>query len=133
MAKETTTAMQQVEGHVRKGYADMNALYGGGLEAMVASNNAMMKGCQEMTSELLSFSQAQIKDGLDVSKRLAAAETFDAATQVQADFVRSWVQAYTDECKKLGVMTESLVKEMFSPLKGQADVVAARISTPTAA
>lgn len=133
MAKDTATAIEQVEGQVRKGYAEMNALYSGGLEAMIASNNALMKGCQEMTSELMSFSQGQLKDGLDVSKRLAAAGTFDAAAQLQADFVRSSIQAYTDEAKKLGAMTETLVKDMFAPIKGQTDALTARMSSPAAA
>jgi len=126
-------AASPLEEQVRKSYAEINSFYSNSFDAMVTSNNALMKGCQDMASELLNFSQEQLKDGLDVSKRLASSTTFDAAAQLQAEYVKTSLQAYTDECKKLGTMAESTMKDVFAPLKGQADAVAARMSSPAAA
>ena len=133
MAKETAAPLEQVEDQVRKSYADMNRLYSGCLDAMVASNNALMKGCQDMTSELLNFSQGQLQGGFDVSKRLAASSSFESAAQVQADYVKTSLQAYADEYKKLGTIAETMMKDVLAPLKGQTEALAARMGQPAAA
>lgn len=130
MAQEAATTLEE---QVRTSYADMNSLYSNSLDTMVASNSALMKGCQQMTSELLSFSQGQLKEGFEVSKRLVASSTFDAAAKVQAEYVKTSLQVYADEYNKLGAMAEAVVKDVFTPIKLQADAVASRMSNPATA
>lgn len=132
MADKTVTAIEQVEGEMRQGYAEMQGLYQNGFEAMMTANMAMMNGYQALVSEMLSFSQAQMKESAEVFKRMSGAGSFDAAAKVQAEYVRSQLQAYADEFKKLGGMTESLTKEVFAPIKEQGDAVA-RATKRTAA
>lgn len=128
MADKKVDPIEQVEGDMRKGYAEMQGLYHDGFEALMASNKAMMNGYQSLVGEMLAFSQAQMKDGAEVMKRIAAAGTFDAAAKVQAEYMRDVLQAYADEFKKLGSMTEALTKDVFAPIQKQSEAVAARAS-----
>lgn len=133
MATETTTMLRQVEGKVLQSYADMNALYSEGLEAMVASNNTLVKGYQSMTNELLAFSQGQIKQGFDVSERMVAAGSLNLAAEIQADYLGGWARAYADECKKLGGMIETVVKELLMEAERGSKAVAAQVTAAAAA
>ncbi|HEX6144799.1 MAG TPA: phasin family protein [Geminicoccaceae bacterium] len=133
MAANNVTSMQKVENDVRKGYADAASFYRDNLDAMVASSQAMIRGMQAVNSETLAFYQARMKETLDAGRRLIACQNPEAAWETQVDFMRSSIEAYSDEFKKMTDMSGKLMNESLSPLASRTGAIGKATSDAVAA
>jgi hypothetical protein len=132
MAAENVTAIQQAQAEVRDGQADLAALYKGNLEAMMASSQALVGGCQTMTAALLAFLQSRAKETLAVSQRLAECGSPARAAEIQLDFAREAVQAYAGQLHHFGATARQILDDASQPFarrlqdsKSAADSIAA--------
>jgi hypothetical protein len=115
MAADNVTSIQQVQDQVRDGYADLAALYKGNVEAMMASNQALVGGWQTVTAALLAFLQSRAKEGLATGQRLAECGSPGRAAEIQLDFARETVQAYADQLNQLGNTVRQVLNDAYLP------------------
>jgi hypothetical protein len=124
MAIDNVTSKQGVEDKLRRGCADMTALCHGNLGAAVASSQAAICGAQEVNAVVLAFLQSRAKDGLAASQQLTSCHSPEAALEVQLDYFRAMLQAYTDELGRLQALTGKVLTDVVTPLTGRAMAVA---------
>jgi hypothetical protein len=124
MPNDNITSMQdiaapkrEVEGKLRRGSADMMALCRGNVGAAVASSQAAICGAQEITATLLAFLQSRAKDGLTAGQQLAACGSPEAAIEVQLEYARAMLQAYTDEFGRLHALTGKILADILQPVR----------------
>jgi len=136
MASDNVTAMQEASssrdaaGPLRRGYGELAALQRGSIGAAMSSGQAAMCGVQEMTATLLAFLQSRAKDALAAGQQLAACRSPDAVLEVQLDYARAMLQAYTDEFGRLHALTGRILADVLVPVRRPA-AVAAETSTRT--
>jgi hypothetical protein len=133
MAADNVTSIQQMQDQVRVGYADLTALYKGNIEALMASSQALIGGCQAVTAALLAFMQSRAKEGLSTGKRLAECGSPEHAAEIQLDFARATLRAYTDQFNTLGEMTKQVLTESYGPFERQVAAVAKSAADSVAA
>jgi hypothetical protein len=132
--QEVATSTREVEAGLRRGYADMTALCRGNLGAAVASSQAAICGAQEITATLLAFLQSRAKDGLAAGQRLAACDSPEAAIEVQLEYAKAMLQAYTDEFDRLHALTGKILADVLVPVRSRAVLApATRAATGAAA
>lgn len=116
MAADNVTSFQQVEDQLRRGYADAAAVYRGNIEALLASGQAMANGFQAAGAATLAFCQSQLKHGLETGQRLAECDSPQSAIEVQLDFAKATLQAYVDQCRRLGELTSKVIEDCLAPV-----------------
>jgi len=109
--------LRDMAGPVRRGYAEFAALQRGSIGAAMASGQAAMCGAQEMTATLLAFLQSRAKDGLAVGQQLAACRSPEAVLEVQLEYGKAMLQAYTDEFGRLHALTGRILADVLVPLR----------------
>jgi hypothetical protein len=124
MAADNVMSIQQVEDQVRVGYADLAAFHKGNLEALMASSQALIGGCQTVTATLLAFMQSRAKEGLATGKRLAECGSPSHAAEIQLDFARTTLQAYTDQLNQLSETMRQVLNDSYVPFERRMATVA---------
>lgn len=102
------------------GYVAMTALQRGSIGAAMASSQAAMCGAQEITARLLAFLQSRAKDGLAASQQLAACRSREAVLEVQLEYAKAMLQAYTDEFDRLHGLTGRILSDVLVPTRRRA-------------
>ena len=133
MAADNVTSIQQMQDQVRVGYADLTALYKSNLEALMASSQALIGGCQAVTAAQLAFLQSRAKEGLSTGKRLAECGSPEHVAEIQLDFASAALRAYTDQSSKLGEMIKQVLTESYGPFERRVAAVAKSASDTIAA
>ena len=128
MAAHDSGSIQRVEAEVRESIHDGADFYRNNLDAIMASNHALIRGFQAISAETLAFLQSRMKATLEVSQRLAACRQVDEAVEAQIEYMRSSVQAYADEFKRMTEVGGQLFDESVSPLASRAEEVEKRVS-----
>ncbi len=133
MAADNVMPIPQMEDEVRAGYADLAALYQGNLEALMASSQTLIGGCQTVTATVLAFAQSRAKEGLATGKRLAECGSPNHAAEIQLEFARATLQAYADQLSQLGEITRQLLSETCAPFERRLEAVARTAAESVAA
>jgi hypothetical protein len=126
MASDNITSMQNpgsfrdAAGGVRRGYAEIAALQRSSIGAAMAASQAAMCGVQEMTATLLAFLQSRAKDGLAAGQQLAACRSPEAVLEVQLEYAKAMLQAYTDEFGRLHALTGMILADVLVPARRRA-------------
>lgn len=125
MAADNVTTLDKAEDQMRQGHADLAALYKDGLEACMASGQAVIGGMQALNAESLAFLQSRIKESLDTGRRLAECASPEAAIEIQLEFARAALQSYADQCTRLGQLGTRAMRDGFAPLERSAGAATA--------
>jgi hypothetical protein len=115
--QDVATPKREVEGKLRQGSADMMVLCRGNIGAAVASSQAAICGAQEITATLLAFLQSRAKDGLTAGQQFAACGSPEAAIEVQLEYAKAMLQAYTDEFGRLHALTGKILADILQPVR----------------
>jgi hypothetical protein len=127
--REVAAPMLEIEGGLRRGCADMTALCRGNVGAAMASSQAVIGGLQEITSTLLAFLQSRTKDSLAAGQQLAACDSPEAVIEVQIEYAKTMLQAYSDEFARLHALTGKILADVLVPVRSRAVLVPARAAT----
>jgi hypothetical protein len=122
--QEVATSTRDLEGKLRQGTAEVTALYRGSIGAAMASSQAAICGVQEITATLLAFLQSRAKDRLAAGQWLAACGSPEAVIEVQLEYAKSMLQAYTDEFGRLHALTGKILADVLVPARNRAVVSA---------
>jgi hypothetical protein len=124
MAADNVMSIQQVGDQVRVGYADLAAFHKGNLEALMASSQALIGGCQTVTGALLAFMQSRAKEGMATGKRLAECGSPSQVAEIQLDFARATVQAYAEQINQLNETMRQVLADSYVPFERRIATVA---------
>jgi hypothetical protein len=84
------------------------ANYTSELNAFISAGQAVLDGCQAIHAEMLAFWQSRLKDGLATGQRLLESGSPQSALEIQLDYAKAALQAYTDQSTKLaGLLTQA--------------------------
>ena len=118
--QEVATSTQEIEGRLRRGCADMAALSRGNIGAAMASSQAAICGVQEITATLLAFLQSRAKDSVAAGQQLAACDSPEALIEVQLEYAKAMLQAYTDEFARVHALTGKILADVLVPVRSRA-------------
>jgi hypothetical protein len=133
MPASNVRAIEQPDDALRQSYAEWTTLYKGNLDAVMASSQAVISGCQSVGTELLAFYQSRMKNGLEASQRLAQCSSPEAAVELHIDLAKSALKAYVDEFRKVGDLTGKIMTDAVAPLRARASQIATKAEESVAA
>jgi len=115
--QEVAFSMREAEGKLRRDCADMSAWYQRNVGTALRSGQAAICGLQEMTGALLAFWQSRAKDGLTAGQQFAACESPEAALEIQLEYAKAMLQAYTDEFGRLHALSGRILADVLVPAR----------------
>jgi phasin family protein len=89
-----------------------------GKEAMdtaLKNYSEVTKGFQAIASESAEFTKKSFQDGVSHVETLAGVKSFEAAFEMQTNFVKSSYENFIAEATKLGEMYADLAKTAYKP------------------
>ena len=89
-----------------------------GAEAAMKSFGAVSTGAQTVASENVDFVKKSFEEGQKVAEKLLGAKTFEAAVQIQGDYVRSSYESLVAQTSKIGQLVVNTSKEAAAPFEG---------------
>jgi hypothetical protein len=96
------------------------------LNAFMSAGQALLDGCQAVHAEMLAFWQSRLKDGLATGQRLLESGSPQSALEIQLDYAKAALQAYTDQSTKIAGLlghawTDSLTPKASAQKPGGAN------------
>jgi hypothetical protein len=114
--QEAAMPPQEAGPGLRQEYAEMTALCRGNLRAAMAASQAAICGAQEITATLLAFLQSRAKDTLAAGQQLAACRSPEAVIEVQLEYAKAMLHAYTDEFGRLHALSGRILADVLVPV-----------------
>ena len=128
MAVSDKAPLQEVGAGVRSGVENGAEFYRDNLNAIMASNHAMIRGYQAVSAEALAFLQSRLKETLEAGQRLAACRRPEDAFETQVEFMRASFEAYADEFKRMAEVSGRVFGESLAPLASRTGEVEKTVS-----
>lgn len=97
-----------------KGYADEAQA------AFKAAGEAAVTGIREINGEVLSIVEGNVNAGFANARALLAAESLEAAVEIQREFVRSQIETYVEQAKKVAELSVSKSEAVAQPVSSNA-------------
>jgi hypothetical protein len=89
-----------------------------GAEATMKSLGAVSTGAQAAATESVDFLKRSFEEGQKATEQLLGAKTFEAALQIQGDYVRSSYEGFVAQTAKMGQLAVNTAKESAAPFEG---------------
>ena len=89
-----------------------------GAEAAMKSFGVVSTGVQTVASENVDFVKKSFEDGQKVAEKLLGAKTFEAAVQIQGEYVRASYESLVAQTSKIGQLVVNTSKEAAAPFEG---------------
>jgi phasin len=105
--KSVEQARQAFEGFISAAHNAVNALEG---QAETAR-----KGAKDVTEKAMGFTQQNIATSFAFAQQLMRAKDVQDMFKMQADFIKSQMQVYTEQAKALGETTSKAAKDATTP------------------
>ncbi len=89
-----------------------------GGEAALKSFGAVSSGAQAVATESVDFVKRSVEQGQKATEQLLGAKTFEAALQIQGDYVRSSYEGLVAQTSKISQLAVNTAKEAAAPFEG---------------
>lgn len=107
-----------------KSVNELNALSKDNMDAVMASATAAGKGIETLNANAVAFAKKSMEDTVSATKAMTTAKSVQDIIEVQADFMKSSMDAYLAEINKATDLYAGAVKSSLKPLN---DRVAATV------
>lgn len=87
-------------------------------EATLKSFGAVSTGAQTVATESVDYVKRAFEEGQKATEQLLGAKTFEAAVQIQGDFVRASYESLVAQTSKIGQLAAATAKEAAAPFEG---------------
>lgn len=87
-------------------------------EAAMKSFGAVSTGAQSVATESVDYVKRSLEEGQKAAEQLLGAKTFEAAVQIQGDYVRSSYEGLVAQTSKIGQLAVNTAKEAAAPFEG---------------
>jgi hypothetical protein len=94
---------------------DHAANYTSELNAFMSAGQSLLDGCQAVHAEMLAFWQSRLKDGLATGQRLLESGSPQSALEIQLDYAKAALQAYTDQSTKIAGLLSHAWTDSLNP------------------
>ncbi|MBB3608008.1 phasin family protein [Rhizobium sp. BK602] len=101
------------------------------IDTALKSYSDVSKGFQAIATETAEYSKKSFQDGVAHLETLAGVKSFEAAFELQSNFVKSSYESFVAEATKLGELYADLAKTAYKPF--EAPVAAATKAASKAA
>ena len=105
--KSVEQAKQAFDGFISAAHNAVNAFEG---QAETAR-----KGAKDVTEKAMGFTQQNIASSFAFAQQLMRAKDVQDMFKMQADFIKSQMQVYTEQAKALGETTSKAAKDATTP------------------
>ena len=125
--------VQEGSAHIFKAYDELSQLGQGNLEAVVAANQALAKGAEEISKEIFGIAQASFENAASAAKAFMGAKTLQDVIELNNAVARDALDTFLANSAKLSEMTFKVTSEAAQPLKARVDAAIEKLSNPAAA
>ena len=88
-----------------------------GLEAYVASSNALTKGFQAIAQEAADYSRKSFEKGTAAFEKLSAVKSFDKVVEAQQAFAKESYESFVAQMTKMNELYINTAKEAYKPFE----------------
>jgi phasin family protein len=130
-----TTQAQFEEGSAQlfKAYDELSRLSQGNLEAVVAANQVLAKGAEEISKEIFGIAQTSFENAASAAKALLGAKTLTDVIELQNSVAKSTLESFLANSAKLSELTFKVTSEAAQPFKARVDATIEQLGKPLAA
>jgi phasin family protein len=114
-------------------YDQFSELGQGNLEAVVAANQALAKGAEEISKEIFGIAQASFENAASTAKAFLSAKTLQDVIELNNAAAKDTLDAFLANSAKLSELTFKVTSEAALPLKARVDAAIEKLSNPAAA
>jgi phasin family protein len=135
---EETVAAAQAElqngsAQLFKAYDELSELGQGNFAAVVAANQALAKGAEEISKEIFGIAQASFENAASAAKAFLGAKTLQDVIELNNSVAKSSLESFLANSAKLSEMTFKVTSEAAEPLKARVDAAIEKLAKPIAA
>jgi len=94
------------------------------MDTMLKSYSDTAKGFQAIAAEAVEYSKKSFQDTVTHFESLSGARSFEAAFELQTNYVKSAYENFVSEATKLGEMYSDLAKSAYKPYEAPAAATA---------
>ena len=120
------------------GFEEIQKLGRDNVDVALKTATEVGKGFQAIAAEAVEYSKKSFQDTVTHFESLSGARSFEAAFELQTNYVKSAYENFVSEATKLGEMYSDLAKSAYKPYEAPAAATAkatkaATVVTPAAA
>lgn len=132
-ASEAAAPTQESSTQLFKAYDELSQLGQGNFEAVVAANQALAKGAEEISKEIFGIAQTSFENAATAAKAFFGVKTLPDLIEFNSHVVRSALDSFLVGSAKLSEVTFKVANEAAQPLKARVDAAIEKLGKPVAA
>jgi phasin family protein len=129
----TQAQVQESSAQLFKAYDDLSQLGQGNFEAVVAANQVLAKGAEQISKEIFGIAQASFEEAASAAKAFFGAKTLQDVIELNNAVARNALESFLANSAKLSEMTFKVTSEAALPLKARVDAAIEKLAKPVAA
>ena len=133
MSQEQVAAAVKAGTEVFKNYEDVLAYGKDNVDALVSSNNILVKGVQDINKVLFSMAQKNMEDSVTLTKKMFGCKSVEEVVKLQNDMMKTNYSKALDESRKISDMAVKLAEEASAPIADRMTVAVEKATKPIAA
>src|SRR5690349_10069381 len=130
---ETKAKAQNGSTPLFKAYDELSELGQGNLEAVVAANQALARGAEQISKEIFGIAQASFENAASAAKAFLGVKTLQDVIELNNTVAKDTLEAFLANSAKLSELTFKVTSEAAQPLKARVDAAIEKLSTPVVA
>jgi phasin family protein len=132
-AATTQAQVQESSAQLFKAYDELSQLGQGNLEAVVAANQALAKGAEEISKEIFGIAQTSFENAASVAQAFMGAKTLQDVIELNNAVAKNALEHFLANSAKLSEMAFKVTSEAAQPLKARVDAAIEKLAKPLAA
>ncbi|MCG5239990.1 phasin family protein [Azospirillum doebereinerae] len=131
-----TAAKEQFEKattQLLKSYEDLQAAGKANVEALVESSSIAAKGAEDLSREVVAYSQSALDKTITTGKALLTAKSLQEVVELQNSFLKSSFDSLIAETTRIHELSVKVTNEALAPLNARVTATVETLSKPIAA
>lgn len=127
----TQEQVEKASSTMFESYNELTAQNQANLEALMAASNSFAKGFEAISKQLMAYTQANVEQSMEASKKLFGAKTAQEFVDLQSEYTRGQIDQVLSESAKLTELGMQMTSEAFQPLQTRMYEAAEKMMKPT--
>ena len=116
-----------------KSYDEMTEISKENVDAVVAFNTKIAKGYEDLSKEIVAFTQASFEAQVEATKAIFGAKSLREVIDLQSEMTRSQFDKVMAESAKITEMSVKVANEAYEPLQARVNMTVEKMMKPVAA
>ncbi len=132
----TSAAKEQFEkatAQLLKSYEDIQAAGKANVEALVESSSIAAKGAEDLSREVVAYSQSVLDKSITTGKALLTAKSLQEVVELQNSYFKSSFDSLVAEATRIQELSVKVTNEALAPLSTRVNATVETFSKPLAA